>query len=288
MKASPLIVITGPSGSGKGTFLRALEDRGYFCVDNLPVGLLAKFSELVVKAEGDFRRAALVVDVREGEALDEFPRLFEELKEEHSLDASLYFLEASDDTLIRRFSETRRPHPLDSTLPVREAIQIERERLRPIREMSDHIVDTSHFSIHDLRKYADRLFDEQESAGLLLSLVSFGYKHGIPVDSDLVFDVRFLPNPHFVPELKELTGSDQPVIEYIRSHKITMDFFVRLQSMLDFLLPEFDREGKSYLTIAIGCTGGRHRSVMIVNSVAEALVDSAVRIKVIHRDVDKR
>ena len=288
MKASPLIVITGPSGSGKGTFLRALEDRGYFCVDNLPVGLLGKFSELVVKAEGNFRRAALVVDVREGAALGEFPRLFEELKEAHSLDASLYFLEASDDALIRRFSETRRPHPLDSTRPVREAIQMERERLRPIREMSDHIVDTSHFSIHDLRKYTDRLFDEQESAGLLLSLVSFGYKHGIPVDSDLVFDVRFLPNPYFVPELKQLTGSDEPVIKYIRSHRVAMDFLVRLQSMLDFLLPEFDREGKAYLTIAIGCTGGRHRSVMMVNSIAEALADSAVRIKVIHRDVEKR
>ena len=288
MQAAPLIVITGPSGSGKGTFLRALEDRGYFCVDNLPVGLLHKFSELVVKAEGGFRRAALVVDVREGEALDEFPQLFEELKQADSVDASLYFLEASDDTLIRRFSETRRPHPLDSTRPVREAIQMERERLRPIREMSDRIIDTSHFSIHDLRKYADRLFDEQEPAGLLLSLVSFGYKHGIPVDSDLVFDVRFLPNPYFVSELKELTGSDQPVIEYIRSHKVAMDFLARLQSMLDFLLPEFDKEGKSYLTIAIGCTGGRHRSVMMVNSVAEALADSAVRIRVIHRDVGKR
>jgi UPF0042 nucleotide-binding protein len=226
--------------------------------------------------------------VREGEALDEFPQLFEELKQADSVDASLYFLEASDDTLIRRFSETRRPHPLDSTRPVREAIQMERERLRPIREMSDRIIDTSHFSIHDLRKYADRLFDEQEPAGLLLSLVSFGYKHGIPVDSDLVFDVRFLPNPYFVSELKELTGSDQPVIEYIRSHKVAMDFLARLQSMLDFLLPEFDREGKSYLTIAIGCTGGRHRSVMMVNSVAEALADSAVRIRVIHRDVGKR
>lgn len=288
MKPSPLIVITGPSGSGKGTFLRALEDRGYFCVDNLPVGLLGKFSELVVKAEGAFRRAALVVDVREGEALDEFPRIFGDLKQGDSLHASLYFLEASNDTLIRRFSETRRPHPLGSTRPVLEAIQMERERLLPIREMSDHIVDTSHFSIHDLRKYADRLFDEQESTGFLLSLVSFGYKHGIPVDSDLVFDVRFLRNPYFVPELKQLTGSDPAVIEYIRSSKVAMDFLMRLQSMLDFLLPEFDREGKSYLTIAIGCTGGRHRSVMVVNSVAEALANSAVRIKVIHRDVDKR
>lgn len=287
MKASPLIVITGQSGSGKGTFLRALEDRGYFCVDNLPVGLLGKFSELVVKAEGDFRRAALVVDVREGEALDEFPKLFQELKQVYSLDASLYFLEASEDILIRRFSQTRRPHPLDSTRPVREAIQMERELLGPIRQMSDHIVDTSSFSIHELQKYTDSLFDQRDSAGLLLSLVSFGYKHGIPVDSDLVFDVRFLPNPYFVPELKELTGLDQPVVDYIRSHEVATDFLERFESMFDFLLPEFEREGKSYLTVAIGCTGGRHRSVMMVNSVATAISDLAVRVKVIHRDVDK-
>ncbi len=288
MKPSPLIIITGSSGSGKGTFLRALEDQGYFCVDNLPVGLLGKFSELVLKFEGDVERAALVVDVRERERLDEFPVLFEELKRTHDLDASLYFLEASDEALIRRFSETRRPHPIDAARPVREAIQMERERLRPIRAMSDQIVDTSSFSVHQLRDYVVRLFDEQDDLGLLLTLVSFGFKHGIPVDSDMVFDVRFLPNPYFVAELKNLTGSDQPVVDYMQSHGVTRTFQDQLGSMLDFLLPEFKREGKSYLTIALGCTGGRHRSVMLINALADSLVDTGLKTKIIHRDVDKR
>ena len=165
---------------------------------------------------------------------------------------------------------------------------MERERLRPIRELSDHVVDTSHFSTHELRRYAGQLLDDQDSVGLLLTLVSFGYKHGIPVDSDMVFDVRFLPNPYFVPELTELSGSDAAVIKHLQSHEITIDFLTRLQSMIDFLLPEFEKEGKSYLTIAIGCTGGRHRSVMIANAVAAALDNSKVRVKLIHRDVDKR
>ena len=288
MKPSPLIIITGSSGSGKGTFLRALEDRGYFCVDNLPVALLGKFSELVLKSEGDVHRAALVVDVREGQRLREFPGLFEELKRTQNLDAALYFLEASDEALIRRFSETRRPHPLDADRPVREAIQMERERLLPIREMSDQIVDTSSFSIHELRNYVDRLFDQQDDPGLLLTLVSFGFKRGVPVDSDMIFDARFLPNPYFVPELKDLTGSDKPVVDFMRSHDVTRTFLDHLGSMLEFLLPQFKREGKSYLTVAIGCTGGRHRSVMLINALAASLADTGLKTKVIHRDADKR
>jgi UPF0042 nucleotide-binding protein len=288
MKPSPFIILTGLSGSGKGTFLRALEDRGYFCVDNLPVALLGKFSELVLKSEGDVHRAALVVDVREGQRLREFPALFEELRRTDGLDPALYFLEASNEALIRRFSETRRPHPLDANLPVREAIQFERERLLPIREMSDQIVDTSSFSIHELRSYVDRLFDDQEDTGLLLTLVSFGFKYGIPVDSDMIFDARFLPNPYFVPELKNLTGSDAPVVNYMRSQEVTGAFLGRLGSMLDFLLPHFKREGKSYLTVGIGCTGGRHRSVMLANALAASLTDTGLKTKVTHRDVDKR
>ena len=288
MKPSPFIILTGLSGSGKGTFLRALEDRGYFCVDNLPVALLGKFSELVLKSEGDVHRAALVVDVREGQRLREFPVLFEELRRTDGLDPALYFLEASNEALIRRFSETRRPHPLDANLPVREAIQFERERLLPIREMSDQIVDTSSFSIHELRSYVDRLFDDQEDTGLLLTLVSFGFKYGIPVDSDMIFDARFLPNPYFVPELKNLTGSDTPVVNYMRSQDVTGAFLDRLGSMLDFLLPHFKREGKSYLTVGIGCTGGRHRSVMLANALAASLTDTGLKTKVTHRDVDKR
>ena len=286
MQDSPLIIITGPSGAGKGTLLRALEDRGYFCVDNLPVGLITKFAELLLQSEGDVQRAALVVDVREGQALDMFPEAYDQLKKTAKLDVYLYFLEASDEVLIRRFSETRRPHPLDATRPVREAIHLERERLGPIRAMAGHVVDTSHFSIHELRSYAERMLEEQGAVPLLVTLVSFGYKHGIPVDADLMFDVRFLPNPYFVPDLKALTGADQPVIDYISSHAVTRDFLTRLDSMLNFLLPQFEKEGKSYLTVAIGCTGGRHRSVMIVNSIA-SFADTKHRLKVIHRDVKK-
>jgi UPF0042 nucleotide-binding protein len=285
---SPLVIITGPSGAGKGTLLRALEDRGYFCVDNLPVGLLTKFAELAFKAEGEVRRAALVVDVREGKALNEFPLTFADLKSSSNLDVSLYFLEASDEVLIRRFSETRRPHPMDASLPIREAILLERARLAPIRALADEVIDTSTFSIHQLRSHASRLFAEHEGAPLLVTLQSFGYKHGIPVDADMIFDVRFLPNPFFVPELKALTGRDDAVVEYLRSQEVAMAFLEKLRSMIEFLLPEFEREGKAYLTIAIGCTGGRHRSVMIAEGLREYLsAKEEYRLKVVHRDVDK-
>ena len=286
MQDSPLIIITGPSGAGKGTLLRALEDRGYFCVDNLPVGLLTKFSELLLKSDEEVRRGALVVDVREGEALATFPDVYGQLTSTPGLDVSLYFLDASDDVLVRRYSETRRPHPFDSTRPVREAISLERERLAPTRAMAHHVIDTSHFSIHELRANADRLFEEQGPVPLLVTLVSFGFKYGIPVDADMVFDVRFLSNPYFVPELKSMTGSDQPVIDYIKGHKTTQDFLEHLESMMNFLLPQFEKEGKSYLTVAIGCTGGRHRSVMIVNETA-SLADPERPFKLIHRDVEK-
>ncbi len=283
MQPSPLIIITGPSGSGKGTLLRALEDRGYFCVDNLPVGFLIKFAELL--AEGAVERAALVVDVREGQALDRFPEVHTELKRLPELETTLWYLDASDETLIRRFSETRRPHPIDATLPVREAIGLERERLDRIRSMADRIIETSRFSIHELRAHAPKLLEDHADTRLLVTLLSFGYKYGIPVDADMIFDVRFLPNPYFVPDLRALTGVDRPVIEFMEAQSLTMGFLDRLRSMLEFLLPEFEREGKSYLTIAIGCTGGRHRSVMIVNALSK-LADPGRPIKVVHRDIE--
>lgn len=284
MQPSLLVIITGASGSGKATLLRALEDRGYFCVDNLPVGLLTKFAELI--AEGDPQRAALVVDVREGPGLETFPGIYAELQEFPELRTSLLYLDASDETLIRRFSETRRPHPLDPTLTVREAIDFERQRLNPIRAMADQVIETSHFSIHELRAYADRLLEPKTGSKLLVTLLSFGYKYGIPVDADMIFDVRFLANPYFVPELRPLTGSDDPVIEFMNAQPLTAGFLDRLKSMLGFLLPEFEREGKSYLTVAIGCTGGRHRSVMIVNALA-ILAGTDRKINVVHRDVEK-
>ena len=286
-QATPFVIITGLSGAGKGTFLRALEDRGYFCVDNLPVGFATKFSELILHSQDDTQRAALVVDVREGQALERFPQTYAELKGNRDLVVRSFFLEASNEALIRRFSETRRPHPLDPTLPVREAIDLERTRLGAIRALVDHVVDTSHFSVHELRQYADGLLEDRNTKSLLLTLISFGYKYGIPVDADMIFDVRFLPNPHFVPELKPLTGADRPVVDFMHSHEVTQRFLEQLLSMLTFLLPQFEREGKSYLTIGIGCTGGRHRSVMIADAVQAALTQGTSRLRIQHRDVDK-
>ena len=286
MQKSSFIVLTGLSGSGKGTFLRALEDRGFFCVDNLPVGLLAKFCELILKSETEPAKAALVIDVREGETLREFPDIYQELKQNPALEMSLWFLEASDAVLVRRFSETRRPHPLDPNLAVLESIALERDLLAPIRGMADHILDTSRFTIHELRQHVVRLFEEQQAQHLLVSLVSFGFKYGVPIDSDLVFDVRFLPNPNFEPHLKAYTGADPAVVAYMNSHAETAKFLDHVDAFVDFLLPQYEKEGKSYVTISIGCTGGRHRSVFIANAIAKHLRER-YRVKVSHRDSEK-
>jgi len=288
MQPSPFIIITGLSGSGKGTFLRALEDRGFFCVDNLPLGLLGKFYELILKSEAESTKTAMVTDVREGQTLRDFPVVYQELKKNPALDLSLWFLEASDAVLVRRFSETRRPHPLDPSLPVLEAVALERELLAPIRAMADHVLDTSRFTIHELREHAVRLFEERRAQHLLVSLVSFGFKYGVPIDSDLVFDVRFLPNPNFVPHLKPQTGADPAVMEYMKSHEATHEFLDHVYGFVDYLLPQYEREGKSYVTISIDCTGGRHRSVFIANAIAEHVRQNAYHVKVSHRDSDKK
>jgi len=287
LNASSIIIVTGLSGSGKGTFLKALEDRGYFCVDNLPVELISKFYELTLKSEGEGNKVALGIDVREGKGLHELPAVYAELRSQPGVSASLWFLEASDAAIVRRFSETRRPHPLDPGRTVMESIADERALLAPIRAAADRILDTSQFTIHDLRKHAMSLFQELEAGHLLISLVSFGFKYGLPIDSDLVFDVRFLPNPNFVPNLKSLTGADAPVIEYMNAQDDTEGFLGRLRGFLDYLVPQYEKEGKSYVTIAIGCTGGRHRSVFITNAIAQHFKASGGRVKVTHRDVEK-
>lgn len=280
------VIITGLSGSGKGTFLRALEDRGYFCVDNLPVGLLSKFYELTLKSGDEATKVAMVIDVREGESLRKLPAIYDDLKKQEGLTVSLWFLEASDATLVRRFSETRRPHPLSPDRSVSESISQERELLAPIRELADHILDTSALNIHDLRKHAYTLFGEQEARPLIL-LVSFGFKFGVPSESDLVFDVRFLPNPHFVPHLKALSGEDAAVMEFMNEKPETAEFLSRLQGFLDFLIPQYEKEGKSYVTISVGCTGGRHRSVFVTEALGKHFESLGYRIRVTHRDSEK-
>jgi UPF0042 nucleotide-binding protein len=280
-----LVVITGMSGSGKASVLKAFEDLGYYCVDNLPVELIQNFAELA-RASAAIERAALVADVREGQGLARLPGILKALK--RALPTRVIFLEASDEALQRRFSETRRPHPLGRNAPVKAAIVSERKRLRPIRELADMVVDTTNFNVHELRAHITQRFQQEPTEkNILVSCVSFGYKHGVPEEADLVFDARFLPNPHFIPKYRPLTGRDPAVARYIRSFPQTRQFLRKVGDLLAFLLPHYVREGKSYLTIGFGCTGGRHRSVMIAEEVEKRLAREGYRVKVVHRDSPK-
>jgi len=280
-----LLIITGLSGSGKTHVARALEDIGWFCVDNLPSALIPRFAELIRGSE-ELRRSALVVDMREREFLRQFPHVFRQLRRRGGLGVSLLFLEADEKVLVRRFSETRRPHPLAINQPAIEGIREEREALKPIRKMADLILDTSDYTVHQLRDYIREHYDvRHEAAPIVVSVMSFGYKYGVPSDADLVFDVRFLPNPNFVPSLKALTGNHAPVVRYMRRQKDTAVFLEKVRSFLSYVIPRYIKEGKSYLTIAIGCTGGRHRSVMIANSLADALSGQGYPVRVRHRDL---
>lgn len=286
LRSAPLVIITGLSGAGKGSILHTFEDLGYYCVDNLPVPLIPIFADLYVKASEERQRAALVVDIREGEALNRFPAVYERLRRRQP--ATLVFVEASDSALGRRFSETRRPHPLAADLPVREAIRRERARLEPIRALADVLIDTTRFTPHELRQFVVEQFaGTDRRRGLLISLVSFGYRHGVPPDADLVFDVRFLPNPNFVPAYKPLTGKHPSVARYVASFPQTREFIGRIGRLLAYLLPHYVREGKSYLTVAFGCTGGRHRSVALAETLRRQLSRQGQRVKVSHRDLLK-
>jgi UPF0042 nucleotide-binding protein len=280
-----LVIITGMSGSGKASVLKAFEDLGYYCVDNLPVGLIPRFAELVGQS-AEIERTALVVDVREGRQLEELPAIVKSVK--RILTTKMVFLEASDTVLLRRYSETRRPHPLGANSPVKASVAAERRRLRQIRSMADLVIDTSKFNVHELRSHIIELFQKKEKGrNILVSCVSFGFKHGVPDDADLVFDVRFLPNPHFIPEFRPLTGRNPKVAKYIRSFPQSVEFIQRISELLIYLLPHYIHEGKSYLTIAFGCTGGQHRSVMIAEDVAARLKKAGYRVKVGHRDCPK-
>jgi UPF0042 nucleotide-binding protein len=282
----PFIVLTGLSGSGKSQAIRALEDLGYFCVDNLPTTLIPTLAKLSLRAGGDLEKVALVVDVREGGFLSSFPKIFQRLRKMPRLNAVLIFLEASHAALVRRFSETRRPHPLAPGRSVTEGIRDERARLNAIRDLADEIVDTSDMTVHELRQFFMGLSRDRASARLVITLLSFGFKHGLPVDADLVFDVRCLPNPHFVPALRPQTGRDRPVIQFMERDPSSREFMDRMEAYLRYLIPHYIEEGKSYLTIAIGCTGGRHRSVMVAERLRKALADVAgARVRLRHRDI---
>jgi UPF0042 nucleotide-binding protein len=283
--AGDLVIITGMSGSGKASVLKAFEDLGYYCVDNLPVGLIPRFAELAGQS-AEIERTALVVDVREGRQLEELPAIIKSVK--RTIPTKMLFLEASDSVLLRRYSETRRPHPLGANTSVKSSLAAERRHLRRIRAIADLVIDTSKFNVHELRSHIIELFQKKEKGrNILVSCVSFGFKHGVPDDADLIFDVRFLPNPHFVPEFRPLTGRHPKVAKYIRSFPQSMEFIHRISDLLVYLLPHYIHEGKSYLTIAFGCTGGQHRSVMIAEDVTKRLKKAGYRVKVAHRDSPK-
>jgi RNase adapter protein RapZ len=275
------------SGSGKSQAIRALEDLGYFCVDNLPVMLLPMLAELTLRAGSEIARAAVVVDVREGKLLREFPGIYRKMKATRGLNPVLIFLESTEPALIRRFSETRRPHPLAPDRSALEGIREEKKAMKAIRELADHIVDTSEMTVHELRHaFTGVASGRAPGAQLVVTVLSFGFKHGIPVDSDLLFDVRFLPNPHFVPELRPHTGRDAKVIEFLDRAAATHQFLDHTLNLLKFLVPQYVSEGKSYLTVGIGCTGGRHRSVAIAEALKKGLSGiPGVRVRVKHRDI---
>lgn len=286
--ASRFVVLTGLSGSGKSQAIRALEDLGYFCVDNLPVTLLPMFAELTLRAGGtEISRAAVVVDVREGRLLSEFPGIYKRLRAMRSLNPALIFLEASEPALVRRFSETRRPHPLAPDRSAIEGIREERDAMKPIRRLADHVMDTSEMTVHELRRaFTGVATGASPDSRLVVTILSFGFKHGIPVDSDLLFDVRFLPNPHFVPALRPHTGRDAEVVKYLNRSKVMREFLEHTLNLLKFLVPQYVHEGKTYLTIGIGCTGGRHRSVAIAEALRKGLAGiQGVRLRVKHRDI---
>jgi UPF0042 nucleotide-binding protein len=281
-----LVIITGLSGSGKGSVLRALEDLGFYSVDNLPVELIPKFAELTRDNPG-VHAAALVVDVREGEGLKLFPKMLAGIRK--AVPTRLIFLEAEDQAIARRFSETRRPHPLGADRSIARSIRSERAQLAPIRAMADLIINTSKFTVHELREFiGERFGNQSDGSKLLIYVTSFGYRNGVPPDSDLVFDVRFLPNPNYIPRFKHLTGRNPGVARYIRSFPQTTEFMSRITELLVYLVPHYIGEGKSYLTIAFGCTGGQHRSVMMAEQIRKNLTEAGFKAKVTHRDIAKR
>lgn len=281
-----MVVLSGPSGSGKSTAIKALEDLGYYCVDNMPVALLPRFMELLARS-GEIVKVAAVIDVRERAFLKDFAQVFSDLKFS-GYNLELIYLEASDEVLVRRFSETRRRHPLAAEESPLEGLSMEREQLKELKSLADRVVDTTEFNVHQLRDIIKEFFAGPVTREKMsLNFISFGYRYGLPPDADLVMDVRFLPNPYFVNSLKRHDGLEQSVKDYILSREEAREFLKRFRNFLDYLIPLYWKEGKSYLTIAVGCTGGKHRSVAMVEAIAEGLETDKVSIRKRHRDIGK-
>ncbi len=284
-QAKELVIVTGMSGAGKASALKAFEDLGYHCVDNLPLELMSDFAGLVSESP-DMDRAAIVVDVREGATLDRLPEILQKVKAR--LHTRVIYLDAQDAVLLRRYSETRRPHPLGRTETVSRSIVEERQLLDPVRNLADTLIDTSSLNVHQLRANIQARFGTEDNVTrLLVSCLSFGFKNGVPLDADMVFDVRFLPNPHFVPEFRNKTGLDPDVAAYVRGFPQTGEFLDRLTELMLYLLPHYVEEGKSYLTVGFGCTGGQHRSVMMVEEMARRLREAGYEVKALHRDMPR-
>ncbi|MCZ6600973.1 MAG: RNase adapter RapZ [Acidobacteria bacterium] len=283
----PFLILTGLSGSGKSAAMRAFEDMGYYCVDNLPVVLIPVFADLCARSRDELPHVALVLDVRERRFLEDFPQTLANIRKSHSV--CLLFFEASDQVLTRRFGETRRPHPMaDGSRGLTDSIRFEREALAHIRTMADRIINTTAFSVHDLKAHIkDNYQDEDHPSTMLVLLQSFGYKYGVPPDMDLIFDVRFISNPFFVDGLKGLTGRDEAVVRFLEEQGEYKIFLQKTLDLLRFLLPLYIREGKSYLRVGIGCTGGKHRSVAVTEHFSRSLADDATRMQVQHRDMER-
>jgi len=280
-----LVILTGISGAGKASALKTFEDLGYQAVDNLPLELMPEFAGIVAKSK-EIERAAIVVDVREGQALDRLPEIIRRVK--RVLPTRVVFLDAQDQVLVRRYSETRRPHPLRRSETVSRSIVEERQLLDSVRNVADTLIDTSRFNVHELRTEIQKRFGHGDQSGqLLVSCLSFGFKNGVPLDADLVFDVRFLPNPHFVPEFRDKTGLDPDVAAYVKGYAQTGEFLDKVTDLILYLMPHYVKEGKSYLTIAFGCTGGQHRSVMMAEEMAKRLSKSGYQVKTAHRDMPR-
>lgn len=282
-----LVIISGLSGAGKTSALKCFEDLGFFCIDNLPPPLLPRLVELCTQSGNEINRIALGIDIRERSFLGDFEKVLKELIRE-GYPIEIIFLEAKDEVLVRRFSETRRPHPLAKDRPLIEGITLERGRMKWLRDQAKIIIDTSNYNIHSLKKEIEKHFmSEDREKALIINITSFGFKYGVPPDVDILFDVRFIPNPNFVPQLKHLTGIHIPVQKYIQSYPVTKKFIRRLFHFLDFLIPEYVREGKTYLNIGIGCTGGRHRSVFIAESLEQHIRGLGYKTNLRHRDMER-